>query len=39
MVAPILMIASDIIMEIPIQYPIHPFCLAIGLRMEGGVKF
>jgi len=39
MVTPILMIADDIITKILIQYPIHCFCLAIGLRMEGMLNF
>jgi hypothetical protein len=39
MLALILMLANNIIMEILIQYLIHPFCLGIDLWMEGGVKF
>jgi hypothetical protein len=39
MVTSILMITNNIITKILIQYPIHFFCFAISLQMEGDVKF
>jgi hypothetical protein len=33
------MITNNIIMKILIEYTIHYFCLAIGLRMEGMLNF
>jgi hypothetical protein len=39
MVTLILMILSDIIMKILIQYLIHSLSLSIDLRMENGIKF